>query len=359
RVEKARASGDQPLALDEILAPESMAKIREEVHAAIRGQGAIMILGESGTGKTHLARAIARATKAEPVVRATLGLSDDLNTITSELFGHERGAFSGAVSKRKGLVEHAHGGTLILDEVLNLRPQAQQLLLDFTQFGTYRPLGYQGEQPKKASLRLISVTNGDIAQAVQDTRFRQDLYFRLATVPLVLPPLRERRWDIPDIALRYLRRTDPGRPWRLSEEAHHRLTNPDLRWSGNIRELEAVIERARNRCLVNEDVDPVLDPGHLDLGDGQQGLSILPRPAPNPSAPAREGGGVRERWDDLLERRASLESTEKEIIAETLEMCEGVVARAARQLSVSRTGLISRIASLGIVVPKKRSGGQR
>ena len=93
-----------------------------------------MILGESGTGKTQLATAFARASQREPIVRATLGFADDLNTITSELFGHERGSFSGAVSKRKGLVEYANEGTLILDEVLNLPRHAQQLLLDFTMF---------------------------------------------------------------------------------------------------------------------------------------------------------------------------------------------------------------------------------
>ncbi|MEM7437785.1 MAG: sigma 54-interacting transcriptional regulator, partial [Myxococcota bacterium] len=133
RVERAVDHSEQQLDLEELLAPQSMHAIGEELRGAIKGNSSIIFLGESGTGKTQLATAFARASHQEPIVRATLGMADDLNTITSELFGHERGAFSGAVSKRKGLVEYADGGTLILDEVLNLPSHAQQLLLDFTQ----------------------------------------------------------------------------------------------------------------------------------------------------------------------------------------------------------------------------------
>src|SRR5438477_9590402 len=102
--------------------------------SALAGTSSILVLGESGTGKTLLAQAIAEASGRRPIVRAVLGTSDDLNTVTSELFGHERGSFSGASGTRMGLVEYAHKGTLILDEVLNLSPHAQKLLLDFTQF---------------------------------------------------------------------------------------------------------------------------------------------------------------------------------------------------------------------------------
>src|SRR5687767_14987062 len=147
-----------------------MESIRRELQSAIHGESTILILGESGTGKTLLAHAIAEASGRLPVVRAVLGSSDDLNTITSELFGHERGAFSGALTRRTGLFELAHGGTLILDELLNLPPPAQQLLLDFCQFGTYRPLGYDRREPKRAEVRIIACTNGDIERALAEGR---------------------------------------------------------------------------------------------------------------------------------------------------------------------------------------------
>jgi transcriptional regulator with GAF, ATPase, and Fis domain len=358
RAQRANETTSPALGLDELLAPESMTHIREEVRAALAGNASIMILGESGTGKTQIATAIARATPKKPIVRATLGLSDDLNTITSELFGHERGAFSGAISKRKGLVEFAHGGTLILDEVLNLAGHAQQLLLDFTQFGTYRPLGYQAQEPKQAKVRLISVTNGNIAQAVADTRFRQDLYFRLATVPLTLPPLRERRADIPTIAARYLRRTDPQHDWTLDADAKALLSAPHLPWAGNIRELESIMERARNRLLVVGEEHPVISIDYLDLP--QQPASKAAGPVSiRPARHAITSVDTRDRWQQLVDQRAELNAIEKDIIEEALTMHEGVVAKAARELCVPRTGLISRMVKLDVDAPKNTAERRR
>jgi DNA-binding NtrC family response regulator len=341
-VERATDRHESYLELDQILAPESMRSIREELRAAMGSGASIMILGESGTGKTQLGTAFARAARQEPIVRATLGMADDLNTITSELFGHERGAFSGAVSKRKGLVEHADGGTLILDEVLNLPSNAQKLLLDFTQFGLYRPLGYQGREPKTAKVRLISVTNGDVQEAIKERRFRRDLYYRLATVPIILPPLRERRQDIPSIAQLYLHHVDSQAGWELSPDALDLLTSPHLPWEGNIRELEAVLERARNRARASDDDEPVIDARHLDLPADAS-------PSPPAVEPAAfEEGDIASRWQTILETRDNLETSEKAIIEETLAACEGFVARAARVLGLSRTGLISRMATLQI-----------
>jgi DNA-binding NtrC family response regulator len=342
-VERATDRHESYLELDQLLAPESMRGIRDELRAAMQSGASIMILGESGTGKTQLGTAFARASCQEPIVRATLGMADDLNTITSELFGHERGAFSGAVSKRKGLVEHADGGTLILDEVLNLPSNAQKLLLDFTQFGLYRPLGYQGREPKTAKVRLISVTNGDVQQAIKDRRFRQDLYYRLAKVPIVLPPLRERRQDIPKIATLFLHHLDSQAGWELSPDALDLLTSDHLPWEGNIRELEAVLERARNRARASEDDDAVIDARHLDLPEDASSP-----PAPKESPETLEGGDIATRWQKILDTREGLEASEKAIIEETLAACEGFVARAARVLSMSRTGLISRMATLQI-----------
>ncbi len=356
RVERARDHNEHYLGLDDLLATPSMSAIREELRGAIAGGASIMILGESGTGKTQLATAFARASNREPIVRATLGLADDLNTITSELFGHERGSFSGAVSKRKGLVEYANEGTLILDEVLNLPRHAQQLLLDFTQFGSYRPLGYQGREPKKADVRLISVTNGDMSQAIAERRFRQDLYYRLATVPIVLPPLRERREDIPIIANRYLSRTDINVEWELDGTAWDLLSAPHLHWGGNIRELEAVLERARNRARADDLTDPVIEARHLDL-EGEHPIrsgTIPPAPASTNDTPGRQ---IEDRWKHLGEQKQGLDALEKAIIEDALTATGGIVARTARMLSVPRTGLISRMATLEIDPEKFKNRG--
>ncbi len=344
RVERARDHNEHYLNLEDLLAPPSMESIREELRGAIASNASIMVLGESGTGKTQLATAFARASNRGEIVRATLGLADDLNTITSELFGHERGSFSGAVSKRIGLVEYANGGTLILDEVLNLPRHAQQLLLDFTQFGSYRPLGYQGREPKKADVRLISVTNGDMSQAIAERRFRKDLYYRLATVPIILPPLRQRRQDIPTIASRYLSRADGQVDWELDAGARELLCAPHLPWAGNIRELEAVLERARNRARAEDPSDAVIEARHLDL-DGEQSISVPPDAPTSASAPGEQ---IHERWQRLGEQKSSLDQLEKGIIEDALAACGGIVARAARLLSVPRTGLISRMATLEI-----------
>ena len=347
REQKAVHEPSRYLELDELLGPDSMRATREEVRAAIRSNASILILGESGTGKTQLATAIARASKRTPIVRATLGFSDDMNTITSELFGHERGAFSGAVSKRKGLVEYADKGTLILDEVLNLPAHAQQLLLDFTQFGTYRPLGYQGREPKKAEVRLISVTNGNIARAVADTRFRQDLYFRVATVPLSLPPLRDRRADIPQMAIRYLEQTDPDRRWVLEPQVRKALTAQHLEWAGNIRELESTMERAKNRALAANEQANAIEARHLDLPRPGASFRTIPESV-HPTIEAIPGQEVKQRWEQLADRREELDAIERQIIQDVLVKHEGVVAKAARALSVSRTGLISRMATLEV-----------
>ena len=347
RVERAKDRNDYHLSLDDLFSFDSMSGIREELRAAAGSQASILILGESGTGKTQLATAFARASKQEPIVRATLGMADDLNTITSELFGHERGSFSGAVSKRTGLVEYANGGTLILDEVLNLPASAQQLLLDFTQFGTYRPLGYQGREPKRASVRIISVTNGNMEEAVSDGRFRQDLYYRLATVPLALPPLRERRHEIPAIAVRYLSQTDAQYDWELDGSAVELLTSPQISWNGNIRELEAVLERARNRARANGAKEAIIEAHHLGL-DGVGSVADKSTGSASASPDPNAQDGIEGRWQELSEKKADLDTLEKAIIEDALAACHGIVARTARTLSVPRTGLISRMATLDI-----------
>ena len=326
--------------LDELLAPPSLSLIRNDVQAAIRGNSTLLILGESGTGKTLLAHAIAEAIGRRPIVRAILGSSDDLNTISSELFGHERGAFSGAVARRAGLVAFAEGGTLLLDEVMNFPPHAQRLLLDLTQFGTYRPLGYDRPEPKRANIRLIASTNGDVELAMRDGRFRSDLYQRLAGVVIELPPLRERREDIPFLAERALS-ADRSRSWSLSSSLRRLLVSSSIRWSGNMRQLERVVLRARERALQRDATACVLSAEHVDPRD-IEGAAL--RRTPTQSAP----GTPPDTWQILQDERERLDRREQQLIRDALTRSSGVVAHAARELGIARTTLSSRVEALGL-----------
>jgi transcriptional regulator with GAF, ATPase, and Fis domain len=344
-----------PPSLDELLASECMTSLRADIDAALLGDAPLLILGESGTGKTQLATAIAHASGRAPVVRAVLGASDDLNTITSELFGHERGAFSGAVGKRKGLVEYADGGTLVLDEILNLPPHAQQLLLDFTQFGTYRPLGYQGSEPKRSRVRLIAATNGNMAQAIRDTRFRQDLFFRLAAMRLDLPPLRSRRQDIPSLARSFFRRFDPVRGWGLSDAAQRLLSSPNLEWAGNVRQLEGVLRRARDRALASGLVGGELHVDHFADLERQVELerSLIPSEPPLVATTIDVNSPVESAWTQLVAQRNDLDKVERDLITRAIEEARGNLSQAARTLGISRTSMLSRMNTLGVPVPER------
>jgi two-component system response regulator HupR/HoxA len=275
-----------------------------------------------------------------------LGTSDDLNTVTSELFGHERGAYSGAIGKRVGLVEMADGGTLILDELLNLSPNAQKLLLDFAQFHTFRPLGWDKPQPKSADVRIIGATNGDLEAAIAEGRFREDLYYRLAGVTVHLPMLRERREDVPAIAEAHLRRLDPAGRWSLSVALRKRLLGNDLDWPGNVRQLERLVQRAYDRARIEGAEGNVIDLVHLDPRD-------YGRTSTASTAPAGPAPPTVERWRAFVSERELLETTERDLLRALLAEHDGNVSKVARAVELPRSTLVSRLETLGIDARKR------
>jgi two-component system response regulator HydG len=204
----------------------------------------VLVLGESGTGKELVARAVHQGSprRDRPFVRVNCAALPD-TLLESELFGHEKGAFTGAVGRRQGRFELADGGTLLLDEVGDLSPLAQAKVLRVLQEGEFEPIG--AARTQKVDVRVIAATNQDLAALVADKKFREDLYYRLQVITIGVPPLRERREDIPLLAQAFLGRyaARHRRPVEgFTEEALARLH--DHGWPGNVRELEHTIERA-------------------------------------------------------------------------------------------------------------------
>ena len=201
----------------------------------------VLILGESGTGKELLARFIHERSGREPFVGVNLAAVPE-TIVESELFGHERGAFTGAVTRRDGRIAQADGGTLFLDEIGELSPAVQVKLLRVLQEGEYEPVG---GRTRTARFRLIAATNRDLHAAVEAGEFREDLYYRLNVLAVTSPPLRDRRDDIPLLCDHFLERycRQNGKPlMRFSRAALDRMM--DYHWPGNVRELENVVERA-------------------------------------------------------------------------------------------------------------------
>jgi DNA-binding NtrC family response regulator len=208
-------------------------------------QATVLLLGESGTGKELVARAVHEASPRaqRPLVVVDCSSLPE-NLFESELFGHERGAFTGATTARGGLVEAASGGTLFLDEVGDIPLTMQVKLLRLLESGTYRRVG--STELRHADLRVVSATHRDLDRMVQEGRFREDLYYRLSTFPIHLPALRERRDDIALLAAALLERVSPQRKLRISEPALRSLQAQD--YPGNVRELRNLLERTALLC---------------------------------------------------------------------------------------------------------------
>ena len=220
-------------------------KALELVQRVAGSESTVLLLGESGTGKELIAQAVHEASgrREGPFVAVDCsGLTETL--FESELFGHEKGAFTGALTRKIGLVEAAHGGTLFLDEVGEIPLALQVKLLRLLESGTFRRVG--GIEPQKSDFRLVCATHRDLRSMVEEGGFRRDLYYRINAFPITLPPLRERIEDLPLLAESLLQRVAPGRRLRLGESALAVLSRYDF--PGNIRELRNILERAALLC---------------------------------------------------------------------------------------------------------------
>ena len=220
----------------------AMARLREELVRVARSDSHVLVLGENGTGKELVVRELhARSARAsEPLVVLNCGAVPS-NLVESELFGHEKGAFTGADRRRVGLFEAAHGGTLMLDEIGELPKSVQPVLLRALQFGEIRPVG--SDRARRVDVRVVSATHRDLRERVRAGEFREDLFYRIAPLVLEVPALRERREDIPELARAFVARSASrlGRKLELEAGALESLQRHD--WPGNVRELENAAER--------------------------------------------------------------------------------------------------------------------
>jgi two-component system, NtrC family, response regulator PilR len=310
---------------------EIMEQLREMIARVARSQAPVHIYGESGTGKELVARLIheSGARREGPFVAVNCG-AIPTELMESELFGHKRGSFTGAVADKKGLVQSAEGGTLFLDEVADLPLHMQVKLLRVVQEKTVRPIGESREE--SIDVRILSATHKNLAELVAQGLFREDLFYRINVIELRVPSLRERSGDIPEIAAAILQRL--GRrahlePPEISQEAFHTLQQ--YPFPGNVRELENVLERALTLCT-----DNVITPDHIKLR-----AAARPATSPTDSGPIATEGGSAALGDKL-------EDMEREAIVKALEKTRYNKTAAAKLLGMSFRALRYRVKKLGI-----------
>ncbi|MGE5849136.1 MAG: sigma-54-dependent transcriptional regulator [Candidatus Methylomirabilota bacterium] len=305
-----------------------MQEVFHQIEQVAASRGTVLISGESGTGKELVARAIHYNSPRKDgpfVVIDCTAIPETLQE--SELFGHAKGAFTGAVGTKRGLLEEADGGTLFLDEVGELRPPTQAALLRVLQDGTFRRVG--DTRTLRVDVRVIAATNKDLAQAVQAGQFREDLYYRLKVVPIHLPPLRDRQEDIPLLVDHFLQsaKGEPahghGKVRRITPEALELLLR--YPWPGNVRELENTIERALLFCD-GEAISPV----HLSA-------EIRDRAETPQLGIARDSLCLREALGRMTR------DIELGLIRRALDRARGNRTQAARLLGISRRALLYKL----------------
>jgi DNA-binding NtrC family response regulator len=310
---------------------EPMQQVLEFVQKVADSDSTVMIQGESGTGKELVARMLHfnSLRRDRPLVPVNCGAIPE-NLLESELFGHEKGAFTGATHARMGRFELAHGGTIFLDEIGELSLPLQVKLLRVLQEREFERVG--GNRTIHVDVRIIAATNQDLETLVEERRFRQDLFYRLNVIPIVIPPLRERRTDIPLLIDHFLTRFNQSKHTEivgLDDEALRLLTEYD--WPGNIRELENMMERLavlkKQGILSSEDLPQKISR-----------RSIIPE--------------LKEQFirlsEDGIHLSREVEQYEKHLIMEALKKANGVTARAAQLLHLNRTTLVEKLKRKGV-----------
>ncbi len=338
---------------DRVIGAEGgLRQVMQRVAQVARSTAPVLILGETGSGKEVIARAIhAQSARAfGPFIRVNCGaLPTEL--IDSELFGHERGSFTGAMAMRRGWFEQAHGGTLLLDEIGELSLAAQVRLLRVLQDNVLQRVG--GEKPLAVDVRVVAATHRDLADMVRRGRFRHDLWYRLAVFPIALPSLREHVEDIPAMAEHFTRRAAArfGLPYRAPNERDMALL-VDYAWPGNVRELAAVMDRA---VLLGEGLRLEVARALGAPSPSSPGLPLRSAPSSPAPAAAPHGAEAAPRPDDI----EPLDDVIRKHIARALAATYGRVDGpfgAARLLRINPHTLRARMRKLGVEWRRFRAG---
>jgi len=314
----------------------AMQNLRSLIRKVARTQATVLVQGESGTGKELVARALYRiSSRASAAFIKVNCAAIPENLIESEFFGHERGAFTGALNKREGRFELAHGGTILLDEISEISPNVQAKLLRVLQERELERVG--GNRTIKVDVRVIATTNRDLQNSVDKKEFRQDLYFRLNVVPVHVPTLRERAEDVPMLAEEFMRRFARKHGVHIkgfTDAAARVLKNHN--WPGNVRELQNVVERAVIMCGDNG----MLEAEHLGLGAATQpsSASVVVNGA---LEPVQHTSGF-----------PTLADLEKHHIFAALDRCQGNRTHAAKLLDVSIRTLRNKLHEYNGTAPK-------